>query len=69
MYNYMVDQLQNSKLQMQPQTVLVSYLYNSKLTHQNILLSADLDIYIDPFQAIARVFRKPSNHKPHTSRL
>ena len=65
----MVDQLQNLKLQMQPQAVPVSDLSVSKVAYQKILVSADLDIYLDPVQAIARVFSKPSNREPHTSRL
>ena len=61
--------LQNFKLQIQPQAVPVSDFYIFKVTYQNILVSADLDPDIDPVQAIARVFSKPSNHEPHTSRL
>ena len=109
MYNYMVNQHQNSKLHIQPQAVpnpfqgitlvfiktiydqdqtmynyivaklQIQYMVNTlhdrnllhlnKVTYQNILVSADLDSDIYPFQAIARVFSKPSNHDPHTSRL
>ena len=69
MYNYMVDQFPNLKLQIQPQLVPVSDLSISKVNHQNILVSADLGIDIYHVQAIYRVFSKPSNHDPHTSRL
>ena len=69
MYNYMVDQLQNFKLQMQPQAVHVSDLSISKVTYQNIFFPSDMDIVIDPVQAIARVLIKTYNHEPHTSRL
>ena len=69
MYNYMVNQLQNFKLQIQPQAVPVSDFSVSKVTHQKILFSADLDIDLDPVQEIARVFNETSNHKPHTSHL
>ena len=69
MYNYIVDQLQNFKLQMQPQAVLVSDFYISKVTNQKILVSDDMDIDLDPFQSIAQVFSKPFNPEPHTSRL
>ena len=65
----MVNQLQNFKLQMQPQAVPISYLSISKVTYRNILVSADLDIDIDHVQAIPRVFSEPSNHEPHHSRL
>ena len=44
--------LQHFKLQMQPQAVPVSDLSLSKVTYQNILVSADLDHDIDPVQAI-----------------
>ena len=54
---------------MQPQVVFVADLSISKVTYQNILVSAHLDIDIDPFQAIARVLIKTYNHEPHTSRL
>ena len=69
MYNYMVSQLQNSKLQMQPQAVPVSDLSLSKFTSQRIFVSADLATGIDPVQGIDRVFSEPSNLDPHTSRL
>ena len=41
----------------------------SKVTHKKILVSSDLGPDLDPVQAIARVFVKPSDHEPHTSRL
>ena len=41
----------------------------SKVTYQNILVSADLDPDLDSFQEIAQVFSEPSNHDPHTSHL
>ena len=58
MCNYMVAQLQNFKLQMQPQEVPVSYLSLFKVTSQNIFVSSDLAPDIDPFQGITRVFSK-----------
>ena len=61
--------LQYFKLQMQPQAVTVSDFSISKVTYQKILVSADLDLDLDPVQEIARVFSEPSNHEPHTSRL
>ena len=48
----MVDQIQNLKLQMQLQTVPVSDFYIYQVTHQNILVSADMVIDLDPVQAI-----------------
>ena len=65
----MVDQLQNFKLQMQPQELPVSDLSLAKVTSQNILVSTDLYPDIDLVQAISRVFSRTSNHDPHTSRL
>ena len=56
MYNYMVDQFQNFKLQMQPQAVPVSDFSISRVTYQKILVSADLDIDLDTFHEISRVF-------------
>ena len=58
MYNYMVAQIQNFRLQMQPQAVPVSDLSISKVTSQKIFVSADMDPDLDPVQAIARVFSK-----------
>ena len=37
---------------MQPQEVPVSDFSISKVTYQNILVSSDMDIYLDPVQAI-----------------
>ena len=54
--------LQNFKLQIQPQSVPVSGFSLSKVTYQNILVSADLDPDLDTVQVIARVFSKPSNN-------
>ena len=61
--------LQNYKLQMKPQEVPVSDLSLSKVTYQKIFVSADLAPDIDPVQGIYRVFSKPSNLDPHTSRF
>ena len=69
MYNYMVDQLQNFKLQMQPQVVPVYDLSLDKVTSQKIFVSADLDPDIVLVQAISRVFSETSNHNHHTSSL
>ena len=52
MYNYMVTQFQNFKLQMQPQEVPVSDISLSKVTSQKIFVSADMDPDLDPVQAI-----------------
>ena len=57
------------EVQAQPQAVPVYDLFISKLTYQKILVSSDLGPDLDPFQEIARVFSKPSNHDPHTSHL
>ena len=38
-------------------------------TSRKILISADLDPDIDPVKAINRLFSKPCNNYPHTSRL
>ena len=54
----MVVQLQNFKLQIQPQAVPVSDISLSKVTYQNIFVSSDLAPDIDPFQGITRVFSK-----------
>ena len=43
----------------------VSDLSLYKVTYQKILVSADIDL--DPIQAIAQVFSKPSNREHHTS--
>ena len=41
----------------------------TKPTSRKIFVSAYLDPDLDPDQTITRVFSKPSNHDPHTSRL
>ena len=41
----------------------------TKPTSRKIIVSADLYTDIDPVQAIARVFREPSNNNPHISRV
>ena len=48
MYNYMVEQLQISKLQMQPQAMPVSNLSLAKVTTDNIFVSADLELQMQP---------------------
>ena len=68
-YNSMVAQLQNLKLQMQPQAVPVSNISLYKVTSQKKLVSADLAPDLDPVQGIALVFSETSNHDLHTSRL
>ena len=52
MYNYMVAQIQNFKLQMQHQAVPVSDIYLSKVTSHDIFFSFDLAPDLDPFQGI-----------------
>ena len=52
--------LQNSKLQMQPQSVPVSDLSLSKVTSQKTVVSDYLNPYFDPVQAIAQVFSETS---------
>ena len=69
MYDYMVAQLQNFKIQMQPQAVPVSDLSLSKATPQKIFVSANLDPDLDPFQGTTRVFIEISNLNPQTSHL
>ena len=54
---------------MQLQAVPVSDLSLSKVTSQNIFVSADIAPDLDHVQAIARVFSKSSNIDPHTSCL
>ena len=46
MYNYMVDQLQIFKLQMQPQAMPVSGFSFAKVTTEKNFVSADLEIQI-----------------------
>ena len=53
MYNYMVAELQNLKLQMHPQTVAVSDISLYKVTSQKNFVSADLASDIDPVQGIS----------------
>ena len=60
--------LQNSKLQMQPQAVPVSDFFLFEVNYQKILVSSDLNPYLDTVQAITRIFSELSNHDPHTSR-
>ena len=48
MYNYMVDQLQMFKLQMQPQAMPVSDFSLAKVTTKKIFVSADLAIQMQP---------------------
>ena len=69
MYNYMVDQLQNFKLQMQPQAVPVSDLSLSKVTPQNIFVSDDLNPDLDPVQAIDQVYSEKSKSYSHPSNV
>ena len=69
LFNYMVSHYQNSKLRIQPQEVSGYDIFLSKITSQNIFVSADLDPDLDPVQGISQVFRKPSNIDPRTSRL
>ena len=40
-----------------------------KPTSRKIVVSADLDLDLDPVHAISQVFSEPSNHDPHTSCL
>ena len=66
--------LQNSKLQMQPQAVPVSYFsILIKPTSRNIIISSDLDpdlsASLNSGGLISQGFRVPSNHDPHISRL
>ena len=63
----MVAQLQNFKLQRQPQALPISYLSLSKVTSQKIVVSVDLSLDHDPVQGIAQVFIKRFNLVPHTS--
>ena len=49
-YNYMVAQIQNFKLQMQHQAVPVSDLSLFKVTSHNIFFSSDLAPDLNPFQ-------------------
>ena len=53
MYNYMIAQIQNFKLQMQTQAGPVSDISLSKITSQKILFSDDLAPDLDPVQGIA----------------
>ena len=53
MFNSMVAQLQNSKLQMQPQAVPVSYMTLYKDTFHNHFVSSDLTLDLDPVQGIS----------------
>ena len=69
MYNSMVAQLQNLKIQMQPQAVPVSDLSLSKVNPQKIFVSADIDPDLYPFQGTTRFLSKLSNLDPQTSRL
>ena len=73
MFNYMISQHQNFKLQMQPQTVSGSDLSHSKATSQKNCNQDDLDPDIsnglNPGLGITQVFREPSNLDSHTSRL
>ena len=48
MYNFMVNQLQNFKLQMQPQAVPVSDLSLAKVATERIFVSADLELQMQP---------------------
>ena len=78
MYNYMVTQLQNFKLQMQ---YMVNKLHErnllhlnrlhdrNKLMHHNTFVSYDLAPDIDPFQVITWIFSEPSNLDPKAPRL
>ena len=68
-HDRMVTQIQNFKLQMQPQSVPVSDISPSKVIPQNIFSSAYLDPDLDPFQGITQVFRKPSDLDPRTLHL
>ena len=73
MFNSMISQHQNFKLQMKPQEVTGSDLSLSKETSRTILFLADMDpdlsAGIDSGRGISRLFYKPSNIDPHTSRL
>ena len=69
LFNSMVAQHQNFKLQMQPQAVSGFDLSVSNVTTQNIFVLSDMAPDIDPFQGITRVFSEPSNIDPHISRL
>ena len=72
-FNYMITQHQNFRIQMKPKTVSGSDISISKDTPYNILVSSnmdtDLSAGITPVRGIARVFRKHYNIEPHTSRL
>ena len=72
LFNSMVAQHQNFKLQMEPRAVSGSNIYLSKVT-SHIFFSADMDPDLLAgfynFQGIGQVFFEPSNIDHHTSRL